>query len=300
MHAFDLLDVAVFVRAAALGSVSAAARDLGISTSAASARLGHLEERLDTRLLHRTTRRLALTADGERFMEHAQQLLDVAEAAAMAVGRGAQEPQGQLRVTVPASFGRQHVSPAVPAFLAAHPGLSLDLRLTDQVVDLVDAGIDVALRMGALPDSTLVARPLAPSRRVVCASPAYLAEFGIPRHPSALRDHNCLLLGDQTSWRFDTPGGETPVPVRGNLRADNGEVIRDALVGGVGIAIKSTWDVGDHLRDGTLVTLLDDYRVMPLVSIWAVYPSRRLVPAKTRAFIEFFADRFGSPPYWDR
>ncbi|MFJ4288667.1 LysR family transcriptional regulator [Cupriavidus sp. NPDC089707] len=298
MH-FDLLDVAVFARAAALGNLSAAARDLGLSTSTASARLGRLEQALGSRLLHRTTRRLALTADGERFLSHAEQLLATAELAAQSVGSSAEQPRGQLRVTMPASFGRQHVSPALPDFLAIYPDITLDLRLTDQVIGLVDASIDVALRMGVLPDSTLVARPLAPSRRVICAAPAYLRERGVPRHPDDLRAHNCLLLADQSAWRFDTPLGETVVHVRGNLRADNGEVIRDALVAGVGIALKSTWDVGPLLRSGELVTVLDEYPVLPAVSIWAVFPSRHLVPAKTRAFVDFFAERFGDPPYWD-
>jgi len=298
MH-FDLIDIAVFVRAAALGNLSAAARDLALSTSTASARLQRLEDQLGTRLLHRTTRRLSLTSDGERFLEHAEQLLATSELAAQSVGRGAEAPHGALRVAAPASFGRQHVSPAIPAFLAAYPGLTLDLRLTDQVVSLVDSGIDVALRMGALPDSTLVARPLAPSHRVICASPAYFARHGLPRHPEDLRKHNCLVLGDQSTWRFDTPVGETSVSVRGNLRVDNGEVIRDAILAGMGIALKSTWDVAVHLRRRELVTVLDEYPVLPAVSIWAVYPSRHLVPAKTRAFVDFFADRFGSPPYWD-
>lgn len=298
MH-FDLLDVAVFARAAALGNLSAAARDLGLSTSTASARLGRLEQALGSRLLHRTTRRLALTADGERFLPHAEQMLATAELAVQSVGSSAEQPRGQLRVTVPASFGRQHVSPALPGFLAAYPDITLDLRLTDQVIGLVDASIDVALRMGVLPDSTLVARPLAPSRRVICAAPSYLRQRGVPRHPDDLRAHNCLLLADQSAWRFDTPLGETVVHVRGNLRADNGEVIRDALVAGVGIALKSTWDVGPLLRGGDLVTVLDEYPVLPAVSIWAVFPSRHLVPAKTRAFVDFFAERFGDPPYWD-
>ncbi|GAA0840427.1 MAG: LysR family transcriptional regulator [Cupriavidus sp.] len=299
MH-FDLLDIAVFVRAAALGNLSAAARDLALSTSTASARLQRLEEQLGARLLHRTTRRLSLTGDGERFLVHAEQLLVISEAAAQSVGRGAEAPRGPLRVTAPASFGRQHVSPAIPAFLKAYPDITLDLRLTDQIVGLVDAGIDVALRMGALPDSSLVARPLAPSRRVICASPDYLGRHGTPRHPEDLRKHNCLVLGDQSTWRFDTPVGEHAVAVHGNLRVDNGEVIRDAILAGMGIALKSTWDVAPYLQRGDLVSLLDEYPVLPAVSIWAVYPSRHLVPAKTRAFVDFFADWFGSPPYWDR
>lgn len=227
-------------------------------------------------------------------------MLATAALASASVGTSAERPRGQLRVTAPASFGRQHVSPALPEFLAAYPDIALDLRLTDQVIGLVDASIDVALRMGVLPDSTLVARALAPSHRVICASPAYLQRHGVPRHPDDLRQHNCLVLADQSAWRFNTPLGETVVHVRGNLRVDNGEVLRDAVVAGVGISLKSTWDVGPLLRSGALVTVLDEYPVVPAVSIWAVFPSRHLVPPKTRAFVDFFAERFGNPPYWDR
>ncbi|MGT2429658.1 LysR substrate-binding domain-containing protein [Cupriavidus basilensis] len=260
-----------------------------------------LEQKLGTRLLHRTTRRISLTGDGQRFLVHAGQLLDTADQAAQSVGRGAEAPHGILRVTVPASFGRQHVSPAIPAFLAAYPGLTLDLRLTDQVIGLVEAGVDVALRMGALPDSSLVARPLAPSHRAICA----LARLSLPpmarhgtRRTCATTIASCLATrppGSSTR-RWARPA----IAVSGNLRTDNGEVIRDAILAGMGLALKSTWDVGPYLRSGALVNVLPDYPVLPSVSIWAVYPSRRQVPGKTRAFTDFFAARFGSPPYWDR
>ncbi|MGF6967484.1 DNA-binding transcriptional LysR family regulator [Paraburkholderia sp. WC7.3g] len=296
----DLLDVALFVRAALLANVSAAGREFGLSAAVASARIAQLEKLLGARLLHRTTRRISLTQDGEVFMTRAEALLDAAAVARASVGRAQTEPQGRLRVSMPSSFGRQYVSPVISEFLRCYPGVSVDLRLTDQVVDLVDAGIDVAIRIGALKDSSLVARRLAVNRRVLCAAPAYLAARGTPHHPSDLARHECIILSEQRDWRFVTPAGTLDVRVSGRLVTDNGEAIRDALLAGFGIALKSTWDVARHLRSGELVSVLDSYPLADDVAIWAVYPSRAFVPPKTVAFIDFVAAHLGDPPYWDR
>lgn len=296
----DLLDVALFVRAAQLSNVSAAGRAFGLSAAVASARLANLERLLGARLLHRTTRRISLTQDGEVFMTRALALLEAAEAARGSVGRAQAEPQGRLRVSMPSSFGRQHVSPVIPEFLRRYPGVSVDLRLSDHLVDLVDAGVDLAIRLGALKDSSLVAQRLAVNRRVICCSPAYLEARGTPRHPVDLVDHECVILSDQRDWGFITPTGPINVRVDGRLVTDNGEVIRDALLAGFGIALKSTWDVATHLRSGQLVTVLDNYPLAETVAIWAVYPSRVFVPPKMLAFINFLAQHFGDPPYWDR
>jgi len=295
----DLLDVALFVRAALLANVSAAGREFGLSPAVASARIASLERLLGARLLHRTTRRVSLTQEGEVFMTRAETLLDAAAAARASVGRGQAEPQGRLRVSMPSSFGRQHVSPVITQFLRRYPGVSVDLRLTDTIVDLVDAGVDVGIRLGALKDSTLIARRLAANRRVICCAPAYLAAHGTPHHPSDLAQHECILLSGQRDWSFVTPAGPLSVRVEGRLATDNGEVIRDALLAGFGIALKSTWDVAPYLRSGQLVTVLDSYPLAQSVAIWAVYPSRAFVPPKTLAFIDFLTERFGDPPYWD-
>jgi len=295
----DLLDVALFVRAALLANVSAAGREFGLSAAVASARLAQLERLLGARLLHRTTRRISLTQDGEIFMTRAQTLLDAAAAARASVGRAQTEPQGRLRVSMPSSFGRQHVSPAIPEFLRRYPGVSVDLRLSDHIVDLVDAGVDLAIRLGALKDSTLVAKRLAANRRVICCAPAYLAERGVPHHPAELAQHECMILSDQHTWAFETPAGRLDVRVGGRLATDNGEVIRDALLAGFGVALKSTWDVAPYLRSGELVTILDSYPLAETVAIWAVYPSRAFVPPKTLALLDFLAAHFGDPPYWD-
>ncbi|VVE46142.1 LysR family transcriptional regulator [Pandoraea capi] len=295
----DLDTVALFVRVAALGNVSAAGRERGVSPAAASTRLVQLETALGARLLHRTTRRVALTQEGEVFLLQAQALL-AAEAQALAsVGQGLAAPQGRLRVSCSSSFGRQHVSPALPAFLERYPGISLDFRLTDRVVDLLEEGVDLAIRVGALRDSTLVARKLASNTRTLCASPAYLAAHGTPRHPGDLAAHDCLILGDQRDWRFETPGGTLNVRVSGRLASDNGEVLRDAVLAGIGIALKSTWDIGAYLKRGELVPVLPAYPLAEEVAIWAVYPSRAFVPPKTHALIEFLQERFGPVPYWD-
>src|SRR5471030_452706 len=264
----DLLDVALFVRAAALSNLSAAGREFGLSAAVASARLAQLERQLGTRLLHRTTRRISVTQEGEIFAERARALLDAADAARASVGRAFEQPQGRLRVTI-------------------------------QIVDLVDKGIDLAVRIGALKDSTLVARKIASNRRVLCASPAYLAEHGTPRHPADLAQHECVILSGQRDWAFVTPSGTIDVRVSGRLETDNGEVIRDALLAGFGIGLKSTWSVAPFLHSGELVTLLDSYPLAETVAIWAVYPSRAFVPPKTTAFIDFLTGHFGDPPYWD-
>lgn len=295
----DLLDISLFVRAAALANLSAAAREFGLSPAVASARIAALERMLGARLLHRTTRRVSLTQEGEIFADHARGLLDAADAARASVGQAREHPHGRLRVTMPSSLGRQHISPLMPAFLRQYPGVNVDLRMTDQIVDLVDEGIDLAIRIGALKDSTLVAKKLASNRRVLCASPGYLARHGTPRHPADLARHECVILADQRDWSFVTPTGVIDVRVSGRLVTDNGEVIRDALAAGIGIGLKSTWSVAPLIASGELVTLLDDYPPAQTVAIWAVYPSRAFVPPKTLAFIDFLAGQFGEPPYWD-
>ena len=297
--AVNIEDLRLFLRVASLASLSGAGRELGLSPAATSKRIAQLEAELRSRLLHRTTRQVRLTEEGAAFHGHAQRIVAEADAARIAVGAGDHTPRGLLRATVPASFGRQHVSPVISDFLERYPDLGIDLHLTDSVVDVIEEGFDVAIRIGALPDSTLVARRLASVHRVVCAAPSYLARHGTPRCPEDLRDHSCLLIGDQRSWSFETPDGHKTVRVSSRLRTNNGEVLRDAVVGGIGIALKSTWDIGHHLQNGDLTVLLADYPVSTDVAVWAIYPSARYLAPKVRAFIDFFAERFGPRPYWD-
>jgi DNA-binding transcriptional LysR family regulator len=297
----DLLDVALFVRACGTRNLSAAGRDFDLSPAAASTRLAQLERQLGTRLFHRTTRQLTLTQDGEQFFERAQVLLEAAEQATSAVGSASATPQGLLRVAASVSFGRQHIVPALADFLAAYPGIRLDLRLSDHVIDMAAHGIDVAVRIGPLQDAAVVAQRLAPSRLVLVAAPAYLAARGAPATPAALAGHDCLVLGSANTWPLRHPDGRVEaVRVRGRLQSDNGEVCRDAAVAGLGIALQAMWMVYEHLRAGTLVQVLPDYPVAIDAHVSALYLHRAFVPPRARAFIAFCAQRFGGAvPYWE-
>lgn len=295
----DLDDLALFVRAVAAGNLSAAGRELGLSPAVASKRIAALENRIGARLLHRTTRAVTTTEEGLAFHAHAQRILAEMEEALAAV-RPDGEPRGHLRLTVPASFGRMHISPLVPEFLLAHPGLTMDLHMSDSLVDIVEDGFDLAIRVTAPKDSTLVARRLAPNRRIVCAAPSYLARRGTPRTPDDLARHDCLVNNDLHVWDFEGPdGSRRSVRVSGPLKTNHAEVLRDAVVGGLGIARKSTWDLADHLAKGDLVPLLPEWSIASDVAVWAVYPTARFVPPKVRAFVAFLHDRWGREPYWD-
>ena len=297
-----LQEMSVFSRVVAAGSLSAAAREMGLSIALVSRRLAALEARLGVRLINRTTRRLHLTDEGASYYETcARVLAEIAEAdAAVAAKRG--EAQGDLKVALPASFGHQHVAPLVPRFAARYPQVRLALSLSDRFVNVIDEGFDVAVRIAELEDSSLAARRLAPNRRVVCASPEYLRSHGKPVRPQDLAAHNCLLTTDYAmSWEYMAPDGtKAAARVTGRYACDNWEVLREWALAGLGVALKSTWDVHRHLEDGSLVALLPGYSFHSDVAIWAVYPHRNYLPAKTRAFIEFLAEAFGPEPYWDK
>lgn len=295
----DLTDVALFARVCATRNLSAAGREFGLSPAASSARMAQLERRLGARLLHRTTRQITLTQDGEAFLVQAQLLLDAAEQAEAAVGDAARAPQGLLRVAASVSFGRQHIVPALAAFMARYPGIRLDLRLSDRVIDLAEHGIDVAIRIGPLKDSALVARTLASSRLVLVASPAYLAQHGAPSHPQDLLAHQCLVLGSANPWRFKADEKELAVRVDGRMQSDNGEALRDAAVDGMGIALQSVWATYLQLKSGALVQVLKDYPIAVDAVVSAQYLNRAFLPPRAQVFIDYFAERFGPSPYWE-
>lgn len=296
----DTSDLELYARVTALGSFSEAARSLDLTPAAVSKRIAGLERELDVRLFQRTTRRLRPTAEGAAFHRHALRILADMEAARDAMSRHASEPAGRLRVTAPASFGRMHISPLVPEFLRRHPLVALDLSLTDSLEDLVEGGLDLAIRITQPADSSLIARRLAPNRRVLCAAPSYLERHGTPRTPADLEQHNCLVMHHQHVWTLESADGERRVRVSGNLETNNAEVLRDAAVAGMGIARKSTWDVGHLLQSGALVPVLPEHAVSTHVAIHALYPSARFLAPRVRALIEFLQARFGDPPYWDR
>jgi DNA-binding transcriptional LysR family regulator len=291
-----------FAKVVELGSFARAAERLGMSTSACSRQVADLEAHLDTRLLHRTTRRLSLTEAGRAFHERALQLLaDLEEAEALAHA-GREHPRGTLRVTCAVNFGLRHLSPRIAPFLARHPDVRLDISLSDRMVDIVEEGFDLALRIGESRSTSVIARRLADTRLVVCAAPGYLARYGTPATPAQLAEHNCLLyeyLGNRNEWRFtDGAGAVHAVRVAGNVQTNNGDMLAAAAAQGLGICCEPDFIVAAELAAGRLVPILPGY-TPPVTSIHAVYPSRRHLSAKVRAFVDFlagsFADNAGLP-----
>jgi DNA-binding transcriptional LysR family regulator len=281
----DTDDLRVLVHAASAGSLSAAARQLGLTPTIASRRLAALEHRLGIRLMHRTTRAVALTPEGEAFLPYAERILEAEDGARAELAPGERGASGLLRVTAPAAFGRKVVAPLIPELLAENPNLRIDLELTDTVVDIAGAGMDLAIRIGRLRDSTLIARRLAPNARVLCAAPAYLARAGSPREISDLAAHECLTLSGVDRWPFDVGGRRHDVRVGGRFASSSIEALHQACIGGAGLALLSQWDVADELRSGALVSV-DLRNASPQeLAIWAVYPSARLVPPKLRVFV---------------
>lgn len=296
-----LSGMAVFARVVDAGGFSAAARALGVSKSAVSKQVSALEDRLGARLLQRTTRRMSLTEAGAAFLEACRRVLAEAEAAESAIGALQAEPRGVLKVNAPMTFGLMHLSGAIPAFMARYPDLRVDLTLDDRFVDLVDEGVDVAIRIGRLADSSLMARRLAPGRQVMVAAPAYLEANGRPRKLADLARHDCLCyayLSTGDEWRFEGPEGEVSVRLDGRLRANNGEVLLAAARAGLGIAALPTFMSGPDLRSGRLERVLPDYE-STAIAIHAVWPASRHLTAKVRAFVDFLAERFGPIPYWE-
>jgi DNA-binding transcriptional LysR family regulator len=289
----------LFVRVASTHNISSAGAELGLSPPVASMHIIKLEESLGVKLIHRTTRRVSLTEEGREFLPHAEEILNAVNSAKAAVGAGCFTPQGTIRVTAPSSFGRMHIVPALKAFVEQHPDLKVDLRQSDSIIDMVEGGFDIAIRNAELNDSTLVARKLARDRRIICASPDYIAEHGEPKAPHDLLNHNCINLIGIDHWNFKTANGIEKIKVKGNIRIDNGESIRDACIDGAGITISSIWCVHQALAQGTLVQILKDYPMDSNPAIWAVYPSSRLLAPKVRAFIDFFIKHYGEIPYWE-
>ncbi len=298
----DPLDgIAAFARVVDCGSFSAAADRLKLSKSAISAHVQRLEERLGTRLLNRSTRSLSLTEAGAAYYRHCVRILAEADAAEQAASALQREPRGTLRISAPDTFGWMHVAPAIPDFLKRYAGLSIDIALSAKHVDLVDEGFDLAIRIGALADSALVVRKLAPSRIVLCAAPAYLAAHGAPHEPQALAGHNCLCANVTpwgNEWRLTAKAREMRVVVSGTVRANSAEMLRAAALSGLGIASLPSWAIAGDLRSGALRRVLPAWE-FPASAIYAAYPDKRMMSAKVRAFVDHLARHFGSKPHWD-
>ena len=290
-----------FVRTVDRGSQAAAARELGVTPAMVGRYIRALEDRLGARLLNRTTTTQSLTEAGAAFHARATAVLEQLEAAEEAVADRQAAPRGVLRVSAPMVFGVRYLAASLAGFGALYPAVRVELTLNDRVVDLVEEGYDLAVRIGRLADSSLIARRLAVCRVALCAAPSYLARAGHPASPRDLRRHNCLLYAyaaNAAVWRFSKEGTEAQVEVDGDLMANNGDALRAAAIEGAGIILQPTFIVGDALRDGRLVRLLPEWRI-PDLTVHAVYPSTRHLAPKVRGFIDFLVTRFGDPPQWD-
>lgn len=296
-----LKQIESFVAVATKGSLTAAAHAEGVAPAVIGRRIDALEERLGVKLLVRTTRRITLTHEGSAFLEDCQRLLaDLANAEA-SVSAGGVKASGHLRITAPAGFGRRHVAPLVPAFLALHPEVSLSLNLSDRVVDIVNEGVDCAVRVGDLPDSSLVSVRLAENRRLCVATPGYLARAGVPATPADLARHQCLTLSSESSqsrgWAFQVDGQVTHLRPGGRLDCSDGQVLHTWCRQGLGIAWRSTWEVEQEVACGELQVVLQDYAAPPN-GVYAVFPQRKHLPLRVRLWVDFLKLNYGDEAFW--
>ncbi|MAT93790.1 MAG: LysR family transcriptional regulator [Halioglobus sp.] len=299
----SLSDIAVFVRVIDSGSFTAAAERLNLSKSVVSKYVTRLESELGARLLNRTTRRLSLTEAGQVFYDRARKGLQDIEEAHQEVSRLQDEPRGTLRINAPMSFGVMHIAPALHEFAEQYPELSIDVNFDDRKVDVIEEGFDISVRISNLPDSSLVAKRLAPCKHAVVAAPLYLERHGTPKSPEDLLAHNLISYRYQESaqeWHFQHKNGQThSVKVSGAVTMNNSLAIRSALLEGLGITRTPTFVVGKDIQEGRLIQILPDFATLE-VTIFLVYPHRNYLSPKVRAFCEFFADRIGEAPAWDR
>ena len=296
-----LKQIESFVSVAAKGTLTAAAHTEGVAPAVVGRRIDALEERLGVKLLLRTTRRITLTHEGSAFLEDCQRLLaDMANAEA-SVSAGGVKASGYLRITVPAGFGRRHVAPLVPGFLARHPDVKLSLNLSDRVVDIVNEGFDCAVRVGDMPDSSLVSVRLADNRRLCVAAPAYLKRAGLPQTPAELARHECLTLSSDASqtrgWAFTVDGAVTHLRPSGRIDCSDGQVLHAWCRQAMGIAWRSTWEVEGDIAAGTLVPVLEAFAAPPN-GIYAVFPQRKHLPLRVRLWIDFLKHHYGDRAYW--
>lgn len=286
--------MAVFLRVVERGSFSAVARELGLSQPTISKQIGALENRLGGRLFARSTRNLSLTDEGQRYYEHCRQILAAVDNAEHSFQTGQERVAGPLRIASSGSFGRIQIAPRLHGFLQQHPDVSIDLQLSDENVDLISEGIDVAVRIGELKDSSLIARPIGLTRRRVFVAPSYLEQHGVPAAPDDLSDHNCLVFNQLEhfdSWRFEHDGQWRSVQVKGNVRSNNSEAIRQMVLSGLGVSLSPSWLFREDLQAGRVVALLDGY-TPPSLPIHALFAPDRRQSARVRAFTDYLRDAF--------
>jgi DNA-binding transcriptional LysR family regulator len=298
----DTESVRLFVLAAEKLNISAAGRELGMAPAVASAKLAKLEKALGADLLRRTTRKVALSLEGAEFLPYAREILAQENAAYAALGRGNVKATGTLRFTAPSTFAQLYIAPILPEFLVLHPGIRLDLRLTDMEFDLIQGSFDLALRDSELPDSSLKGRKLADDVRILCASPEYLNQNGMPKHPDDLATHHLIAFKEQSPIQLVGHAGRAgqfnPRLAGCRLTVDDGLSQKIATIAGAGISMNALWSVHRELADGSLVRVLPDYKVDDQTALWLVYPKSNVLTAKVRIFIDFLLDKIGNAPRW--
>ena len=288
----DIQDMRIFARVAAVQNLSAVGTELGLTPGTISKRIQSLEDELSARLFDRTTRSIRITEEGAAFLSHVERILSEIEAARASVDDKVSKPKGKLKIAAPACLGRRYVAPALCEFVRAFPEIDVQVDLHDRQVNLQEDGYDLAIRTGALSDSSLIAKRLAPDRQVIVASGAYLARAGRPLVPEDLLRHQCLVLGETRQWLFGKDGAESAVRVNGALRSNNGELLCRAAVDGLGLIRASELEVLCELRSGKLIQVLSDYEVATNAALWALYPSAKHLLPRMRALLDFLADWF--------
>ena len=293
----DLKSLELFVRVAGLGAIGKAGSEFGLSPTAATQRIQSLEKDVGAQLLHRNTRTVSLSRDGEVLLEHAKRILSNVEDALADVQCDPRAIRGELRIAGSASFGRKHLAPYVAEFLEAHPEISIQLHLSDAVFDIIENGFDMAIRLGALAPSALKARRLAASARVLVAAPSYLDSFGSPKTPQDLRSHNCIIRGNDRSWQLRGPDDAIDeVKISGNFSTNYAQAVTEAAISGLGVARKCRWEIEGQIQSGALQVLLDTYTVIPEWSVFAVRSPSNSPPARVRAFSDFLLHKFRKTP----
>ena len=295
-------NMSTFIRVVEAGSISGAADRLGVAKSAVSRRLKELEGHLGAELFHRTTRQMNLTDTGRAFYHQAVRILDDVLEAELATSQAHGTLKGSLKIALPSSFGLMHMGPVINDFLKQHPQIEFDLDFNDREVDLIQEGFDLAIRIANLPDSSLIARRFAPVKSVICASPDYLQQKGIPRSPDELIEHQCLvysLLRDFEYWHLsDVKDNVIKTKIRPYIKASTGEFLRDAAIAGRGIVLIPTFIAYKEIERGALVTVLNDYKP-PQINAYAIYPQTRHLSKRVRTFVDLLVKRFEGTPYWD-
>jgi DNA-binding transcriptional LysR family regulator len=298
-----LKQIESFASVATRGSLTAAASAEGVAPAVIGRRIDALEKRLGVKLLVRTTRKITLTHEGSAFLEDSQRIMAAWANAEASVSAGGVKASGHLALTSPAGFGRRHVAPLVPRFLEMHPDVSISLNLSDRMVDIVNEGFDCAVRVGDLPDSSLVSVRLADNRRLCVATPEYLRRAGTPTHPAELVRHECLALKSQASqsrgWAFEVDGQVVYLRPKGRLDCTDGQVLYAWCLAGLGLAWRSAWEVEQEVRAGTLISVLDDFAAPPN-GIYAVFPHARHLALRVRLWIDFLKHTYGATTYWKR